>query len=81
MDDLTKPVNDPAGAESELNGGLCVSDRRDRLEIITDLVTARKSIFDLQKALKLAIRQNECDMLLTGDELRECRKALSPNVN
>lgn len=51
-------------------------DHRDRLEIIADLVAQRKINFDLRKALKLAIRQNECDMLLTGDELRECNKAL-----
>ena len=31
-------------------------------------------------ALEVAVRQNEHDMLMTGEELRECRTALGPNV-
>lgn len=34
----------------------------------------------LEYELKRAIRQNECDMLLTGDELRQCRAALRHNA-
>lgn len=32
---------------------------------------------DLYKALALAVRQNEHDMLMTGEELRQCRAALA----
>ena len=31
---------------------------------------------DLLEALKLAVRQNEHDMLMTGEELRQCRAAI-----
>ena len=34
----------------------------------------------LRTALAMAVRQNEHDMLMTGDELRTCRLALGPNV-
>ena len=30
----------------------------------------------LRAALEVAVRQNEHDMLMTGEELRACRKAL-----
>lgn len=32
---------------------------------------------DLLEALKLAVRQNEHDMLMTGEELRQCRAAIA----
>jgi hypothetical protein len=32
---------------------------------------------DLLEALKLAVRQNEHDMLMTGDELRDARAAIA----
>lgn len=32
---------------------------------------------ELLEALKLAVRQNEHDMLMTGDELRSCRAAIA----
>ena len=32
---------------------------------------------DLLDALKLAIRQNSCDMLMTGEELRKCEAAIA----
>ena len=35
---------------------------------------------DLYKALALAVRQNEHDMLMTGEELRQCRAALAKVV-
>ena len=31
-------------------------------------------------ALMMALRQNEHDMLMTGEELRACRAVLGPNV-
>ena len=31
---------------------------------------------DLLESLKLAVRQNEHDMLMTGEELRQCRAAI-----
>lgn len=31
----------------------------------------------LLEALKLALRQNEHDMLMTGEELRQCRAAIA----
>ena len=31
----------------------------------------------LLEALKLAVRQNEHDMLMTGEELRQCRAAIA----
>jgi len=34
----------------------------------------------LRKALDVAARQNEHDMMMIGDELRACRAALGPNV-
>ncbi len=36
----------------------------------------RREIERLRKLLGAAVRKNEHDMLLTGDELRTCRKAL-----
>ena len=49
-----------------------------------DVKYVRANLFDaqaveierLRTAIQMAITQNECDMLLTGEELRECRKAL-----
>lgn len=38
-----------------------------------------KAHADLRKSLELAVRQNEHDMLMTGEELRGCRLALGPN--
>lgn len=35
----------------------------------------------IRKALEMAVRQNEHDMLMTGDELRKCRDALSARPN
>lgn len=32
---------------------------------------------DLLEALKLALRQNEHDMVMTGDECRQCRAAIT----
>ena len=32
---------------------------------------------DLLEALKLAVRQNEHDMLMTGEECRQCRAAIA----
>lgn len=32
---------------------------------------------DLLEALKLAVRQNQCDMLMTGEELRKCESAIA----
>lgn len=40
------------------------------------LKAALSEIALLRKALEMAVRQNEHDMLLTGDELRICRAAL-----
>ena len=31
----------------------------------------------LREALKLAVRQNSCDMLMTGEEIRKCEAALN----
>ena len=36
----------------------------------------RGDIAQLRAALEVAVRQNEHDMLMTGEELRACRKAL-----
>lgn len=36
-----------------------------------------EALVALRRALEMAVRQNEHDMLLTGDELRECRDALA----
>lgn len=51
-------TNDAAGAQSRageaganLTVGLGVTDRRDRLDIIMDLASARKTIYDLREAL------------------------------
>jgi hypothetical protein len=32
---------------------------------------------ELLEALQLAVRQNACDMLLTGEELRKCEAAIA----
>lgn len=32
---------------------------------------------ELLEALKLAVRQNQCDMLMTGEELRKCEAAIA----
>ena len=34
------------------------------------------AVKELREALKVAVRQNDYDMLMTGDELRSCAKAL-----
>ena len=31
----------------------------------------------LRSMLEMAVRQNECDMLMTGEELRACRAAIA----
>jgi hypothetical protein len=38
--------------------------------------TARAEAEALRSAWKLAKRQNECDMILTGDEIRTCNAAI-----
>lgn len=38
---------------------------------------ARAAAAELIGALNIAVRQNEHDMLMTGDELRTCRAALT----
>ena len=40
---------------------------------IADLEAQRDALLE---ALKLAVRQNEHDMLMTGEELRQCRAAI-----
>ena len=34
------------------------------------------AVKELREALEVAVRQNDYDMLMTGDELRSCAKAL-----
>ena len=36
---------------------------------------------ELREALEIAVRQNDYDMLMTGDELRTCAKALKNAEN
>ena len=62
------------------------------MDIVEDLRTTVRSsnpdffqkaadeIEQLRAALLIAVTQNEHDMLLTGEELRVCRRALTPNV-
>ena len=38
---------------------------------------ARAAVAELIEALRIALRQNDHDMLMTGDEMRQCRAALA----
>ena len=40
-------------------------------------ITAEADVQRLRAALEMAVRQNEHDMLMTGEELRACRAALA----
>ena len=46
----------------------------DRIRADCHLIAAAPDLLD---ALKLAIRQNSCDMLMTGEELRKCEAAIA----
>lgn len=43
--------------------------------------TLKPSLIELCKAMAIAIRQNQHDMVLTGEELRMCEKALNCAVD
>lgn len=43
--------------------------------------TLKPSLIELCKAMTIAIRQNQHDMILTGEELRICEKALNRAVD
>jgi len=49
--------------------------RLTQLEAEVERLRAQQA--ELLEALKLAVRQNEHDMLMTGDELRSCRAAIA----
>ena len=42
------------------------------------IAAMQAEIARLRSALLMAVTQNDCDMLMTGDELRRCRAALTP---
>jgi hypothetical protein len=46
-------------------------------EAAAELRRLHKVIEELLEALKLAVRQNDHDMLMTGEELRICRAAIA----
>lgn len=50
---------------------------RGELEAKEQLATYQARVRELEEALRLAIKQNSCDMVLTGEEYRKCEKALS----
>ncbi len=49
-------------------------------EFARDIIAAfdeqNTQILILTDALRIAVRQNSCDLLMTGDELRQCEAAL-----
>ena len=67
------PISD---AVLPLNSALI--DRQRRIDAMTsEIARLGSALNDAGKALQLAVRQNEHDMLLTGDELRVCRSAIA----
>jgi regulator of replication initiation timing len=46
-------------------------------KLISELTRLRAENERLREALQMAVRQNEHDMLMTGDECREARAALA----
>ena len=49
----------------------------DTLNCVRAILAAAGPDASLVKALEMAVRQNESDMLMTGEECRQCRAALS----
>lgn len=45
--------------------------------ISVELSEARAAVADLIEALRIAVRQNSHDMLMTGEELRICESAIA----
>lgn len=43
----------------------------------SDVTPGSMTTLTVEQALRLAIKQNSCDMVLTGDELRQCESALA----
>lgn len=42
--------------------------------------TLKKPLIAIAKAMIVAINQNQCDMVMTGEELRACEKALNDAI-
>lgn len=52
--------------------------RQDRISyLLASHAEARAAVAELIEALRVAVRQNSHDMLMTGDELRQCTAALA----
>ena len=72
INDVVKMVA-PAAA----NGAEDIKDMAQARRVITQLRAAAGPDAALIKALEMAVQQNEGDMLMTGEECRQCRAALS----
>ena len=56
----------------EINSALCAKSNG----YVADNARLSEQVRLLREALDVAVRQNECDMMMTGEELRKCRAAL-----
>ena len=56
--------------------GLPYPDPREIVEAIDAAIAMIERMGKLEAALQIAMRQNSHDMLMTGDELRQCEAAI-----
>lgn len=71
---MIKPWQEHRDVHEHISGPINSTVRHELMQAEIDAL--RKENKTLRDALELAVRQNDCDMVMTGDELRKCYAAL-----